>query len=221
MRGQMYDCYLDPNAALFGLRKGSEAIHVMCNPVTKMTMIVNNTFQQLNDIMLVATWYDYEGNETRLARGIEYMEASHTKKFFSLRRSLEDRMKDNGGFLYLQLFDRQGNPLSDNLYWYPDAQGEYSGLNKMGKAGIKVSSKVVAPGKMEITIHNPKGGPVAFFNRVALTDPKTGERLLPAFYSDNYLSVVPGQTKVITAEYPQQPGVMPKVEILGWNAVAE
>src|ERR1041384_1114979 len=32
MRGQMYDYYLDPNACLYGLRSGSENLHVMCNP---------------------------------------------------------------------------------------------------------------------------------------------------------------------------------------------
>lgn len=217
MRGQMYDCYLDPNACLFGLRKGSEAIHIMCNPATKMVMIVNNTFDQLNDLMQTATFYDYEGNSTDLAAEIDYIEASSARKFITLQKSLGGMLKDDGGFLHLQLFDKDGELLSDNLYWYPNEKGEYSGLNKMKKANTKVSSKVLAPGKMEVTISNPEGGPVAFFNRVALTDPKTGERILPAFYSDNYLSVVPGGTKTITVEYPGYSGGTPKVTVLGWN----
>lgn len=217
MRGQMYDYYLDPNACLFGLRKGSEMIHVMCNPVTKRSMIVNNSFKPVNDMMFVAKYYDIEGNETLLTQEIAYIEASDAKMLLPLGGMLKDRLKDDGGFLYLQLLDRHGKLLSDNFYWYPNAEGAYTGLNKMQKADIKVASKVLSPGKMEISITNPKGNPVAFFNRVSLIDSKTGERVLPAFYSDNYLSVVPDETKTITVEYTSQNGLVPAIEVKGWN----
>lgn len=216
MRGQMYDCYLDPNACLFGLRKGSEMIHVMCNPVTKRSMIVNNSFKPVNDMMFVAKYYDIEGNETLLTQEIAYIEASDAKMLLPLD-GINDKLKNDGGFLYLQLLDRHGKLLSDNFYWYPNAEGAYTGLNKMQKADIKVASKVLSPGKMEISITNPKGNPVAFFNRVSLIDSKTGKRVLPAFYSDNYLSVVPDETKTITVEYTPQNGLIPTIEVKGWN----
>ncbi|SHE72523.1 glycoside hydrolase family 2 protein [Dysgonomonas macrotermitis] len=217
MRGQMYDYYLDPNACLFGLRKGSEMIHIMCNPVTKQTMVVNNSFEPLNDMMLVAKHYDYAGNETLLTQEVLYMEASHSKKIIPLQKQLEEKLKEDGGFLYLQLLDRNQKLVSDNFYWYPNAKGEYTGLNKMNKTEIKVTSRIAASGKMEISITNAEKGPVAFFNRIAIVDSKTGERILPAFYSDNYISVVPGETKNITVEYTPQPDVTPKVVVLGWN----
>ncbi len=215
MRGQMYDYYLDPNACLFGLRKGSELVHIMCNPVTKRTMIVNNSFEPINDMMLVAKYYDIEGNETLLIQEIAYIDASDSKKIIPL--ALTDRLKDDGGFLYLQLLDRNGNQLSDNFYWYPNAEGKYTGLNKMKEADIKVSAKTIASGKVEISITNPKGGPVAFFNRVALVDAKTGERVLPAFYDDNYISVAPGETRTVTVDHQSQKGTGLKVSVYGWN----
>lgn len=217
MRGQMYDYYLDPNACLFGLRKGSEVLHVMCNPVTKYIMIVNNGFEAVNDMMLVAKYYDMEGNETSLMEILSYVEASDAKKISPIKTGLEKKLKEDGGFLYLQLLDRNGDLLSDNFYWYPNAEGKYTGLNKMKKADIKVSDKNIAPGKIEVKIDNPKDSPIAFFNRISLVDAKTGERILPAFYSDNYVSVVPGETKTVTIEYLPKPGVTPKIEVLGWN----
>ncbi len=217
MRGQMYDYYLDPNACLFGLRKGSEMLHVMCNPVTKRSMIVNNGFEQVNDMMFVARYYDMAGNETLLTQEIAYIDASDAKMLLPLKGMLEDKLKDDGGFLYLQLLDRSGKLLSDNFYWYPNAEGKYSGLNKMKKADISVSSKQLSAGKMEVSLTNPKGGAVAFFNRIALVDSKTGKRILPAFYNDNYISVVPGETKTITVEYAPQSGMTPKIKVLGWN----
>ena len=66
-------------------------------------------------------------------------------------------------------------------------------------------------------LKNPAGGPVAFFNRVSLVDPKTKERLLPVFYSDNYVSVLPGESKTITLDYTPKAGVTPEVSVRGWN----
>ncbi len=218
MRGQMYDYYLDPNACLFGLRKGSEMVHVMCNPVTKRSLIVNNCFTPINDMMFVARYFDIEGNETLLTQELAYIEPSDAKMLLPLQSMFEDKLKADGGFLYLELFDRHGQLLSDNFYWYPNAEGKYTGLDKMQKADITVTSKTLSPGKMEISITAAKGGPVSFFNRIAVVDAKTGDRILPTFYSDNYISVVPGQIKTITVEYPHSEGVTPKVVVKGWNS---
>lgn len=221
MRGQLYDYYLDPNAGLFGLRKGSELLHVMCNPATKRTMIVNNGFYPVEDLMFVAKFYDMDGNETILSQEIAYIEASDAKRISSLKSMLDERLRDEGGFLYLQLLDMDRNLLSDNFYWFPNAEGVYSGLKRLKKAPITVSTKFVADGKLEVTIANPKGSPVAFFNRVSLINPKTGERILPAFYSDNYVSVMPGNAKSITVEYPVLKVITPKVAVAGWNTETE
>lgn len=216
MRGQMYDYYLDPNACLFGLRKGSEMLHIMCNPVTKRTMIVNNGFEPVNDMMLVAKYYDIDGNETLLNQEIAYIDASDSKKIIPLPM-LEEKLKDDGGFLYLQLLDRNKKQLSDNFYWYPNAEGKYTGLNKMKEADLKISAKNIASGKIEVTLTNPKGGPVAFFNRIALVDAKTGERILPVFFDDNYISVAPGESRSVIVEYYPQNGANIQASVYGWN----
>ena len=47
---------------------------------------------------------------------------------------------------------------------------------------------------------NTFGSTVSFFNRVSLIDSGSGERLLPVFYSDNYVSVLPGETRKILVD---------------------
>lgn len=220
MRGQMYDYYLDPNACLFGTRKGSEMLHIMCNPVTGRIMIVNNGFEAVNDMMIVAKAYDIDGNETLLTQEIAYVEASDAKKVMTIKPALDKIIKEKGGFLYLQLLDVNKNVLSDNLYWYPDESGKYSGLNEMKEAKVNYSVKRISNDKIEVTITNPENNPIAFFSRISLLDSKTGERILPVFYDDNYVSVVPGATKKVIIDYIPQSGVNAKVSIKGWN-VAE
>ena len=68
-----------------------------------------------------------------------------------------------------------------------------------------------------VTLHNPAGGPIAFFNRLSLVDPSTHKRLLPVFYSDNYVSVLPGEDRRIVLDYEAGWHVLPQVSIRGWN----
>lgn len=218
MRGQMYDYYLDPNACLFGLRKGSEKLHIMCNPVDKRVMIVNNGFEALNDMMVVAKAYDIEGRETVINQEIAYIGASDAKKIIPIAPALQKVIDEKGGFLYLQLLDSKGRLLSDNFYWYPDKEGKYTGLNEMRKADIRVETKQMAEGKIQVSLSNAIGNPVSFFNRISLVDTKTGQRILPAFYSDNYLSVVPGQTISVTIDYFPEKGIHTQVIVHGWNS---
>lgn len=217
MRGQMYDYYLDPNACLFGLRKGSESLHIMSNPVTGRIMLVNNGFEPYNGLMISAKAYDTDGKETFITQEIAYINASCSKKIMPIKELLDEVIKYKGGFLSLQLTDLNKNVLSENFYWYPNADDKYIGLNEMKKAQVSVSAKALSDSKIEVTISNAKDNTVAFFNRISLIDGKTRERILPAFYDDNYISIIPGGEKKVVVEYNAISGTSPKVEVYGWN----
>jgi len=84
-----------------------------------------------------------------------------------------------------------------------------------------VEAKKAGPGKIEVTLSNAAGNPVAFFSRIALIDPRTKKRILPAFFSDNYISIVPGAGRTIIVDYtPAAGSPMPVISVKGWN-VAE
>lgn len=108
--------------------------------------------------------------------------------------------------------------LSENIYWIPDAKGNYSGLQKMASAQLQTSARKTAEGKIEVTLSNPAKAPLAFFNHLSLVDPSTHQRILPVFYSDNYISVRPGCQKKIMLEYqPKASQSLPQLSVAGWN----
>ena len=64
----------------------------------------------------------------------------------------------------------------------------------------------------------PAGAPVAFFNRISLVDANGHHRLLPVFYSDNYVSILPGEQKTVTIDYDAaRIKAKPVVSVSGWN----
>lgn len=217
MRGQMYDYYLDPNACLYGLRKGSQPLHIAYNPVDGMITGINNTFKTVRNLMLVVKTYDMAGKDSVLTQVFISIGPSSTQKFLTLKKQIDALRQKQGLFLNLELLNTDKKVISSNLYWLPDNDGEYSGLQKMHKAALNVSAKQVSNGKVQVTLSNPDNAPVAFFNRLALINAETKQRILPAFASDNYLSVLPGETKTITIDYPQSANQNMLLNIKGWN----
>jgi mannosylglycoprotein endo-beta-mannosidase len=222
LRGQMYDYYLDPNACLYGLRSGSEPLHVMYNPVDSMVTLVNNGFETKRDMMLVVDAYDMAGKKTPVTQVIVEINPSSSKRYLPINGLVKQLGKQQGMFLSLQLQDLNKRVISNNFYWLPDAKGEYSGLQRMAKTTVGVTAKQTTSGKIAVTLTNPANAPVAFFNRLALVNPKTQKRILPVFYSDNYVSVLPGESKTVTLDYTPSPEVpAPVVSLEGWNVAKQ
>ena len=218
MLGQMYDVYLDPNACLFGLREGSKPLHIMYDPVAGSAIVVNNHFSEADHLRITATVYDCKGHKKIIAQSVLNAPACGITNCSVFKKKLTAMSKKKGAFLSLSLYDTEKDTLLDeNLYWLPDKNGTYSGLAGMPKATIIASQKMVSKGVMEVTLENPAAGPLAFFIRVSLVDPETNERILPVFCNNNYISVPPGQQRVVTVEFTPRDGVAPTAVLEGWN----
>ncbi len=220
MRGQMYDYYLDPNACLYGLRKGSEPLHVMMNPLDSMVTIVNNGFTTRNNLMVQAKAYDMDGKDYFYSQVFNSVGPSSVRRLFPMNEFLTKLDKKEGVFVSLRILDQKQNILSENIYWLPGKDGEYSGLKNIKQTPLKVAAIDQKNGKVAVTLSNANGNPVAFFNRVALINGNSGERILPAFYDDNYVSILPGESKTVTVEYTGKQNNL-AVEVYGWNVAKQ
>lgn len=215
LRGQMYDYYLDPNACLYGLHNGSEPLHIMLNPVDSMVMIANNTFTTQRNLMVSVKMYDMQGTEKMVTEVFNEIGPTNVRKYVPIGHALARAGKKDGVFLSLRLLDINKNVVSNNLYWLPDSAGNYTGLQHMPAAKPTIKAVKQGEGKIAVTITTPAGGPVAFFNRLSAVDAVTHERILPSFYSDNYVSVLPGESTTVIIDYPTT--AKAAVEVEGWN----
>ena len=219
MRGQMYDYYLDPNACLYGLRSGSEPVHVMYNPVAGTVMTVNNSFEPVKNATLIIRSWDMEGKVTQVGQEPINLSASAFNNSIVIKETIDKLRANKGIFLSLELLSVGKQLLSHNIYWLPDAGGQYTGLQELKPAALSVTTRKVAPGKMEVLISNDRNNTVAFFNRISLLHPQTKERITAAFYSDNYITVLPGGEKKVIIEWDGKL-LKPLMSVKGWN-VAE
>jgi hypothetical protein len=212
MRGQMYDYYLDPNACLYGLHAASEPVHVAFNPVEEKLCLTNS-----GDRRPVRVWakaYTMEGRETALFEAQATAAADTTVVVADLRDAM-DRLRADKGIFLLVGADAAGKALSHNLYWLPDSSGHYSGLQRMEAANVEVHIRATGNGEAEVTLRNPGRIP-AFFIRLSVTDTR-GRRVLPSFYDDNYVSLMPGEARTIKVAWPVSKIHVPTLCVDGWN----
>lgn len=216
LRGQMYDYYLDPNACLYGLHAGNQPLHGMFSFGDSAVYIANNTWDKKDNLMLIIKAFDMQGKEHLITQVFCEAIPQNTKRIMSVKAAIKAMGKNEGMFLTIQLLNLSKTIIDENTYWLPDQNGNYTGLNKMPQAPLHIQCKKIADGKLEVELQNPDNAPLAFFNRLSVIDPKTGKRLLPSFYNDNYVTVLPGAKKIITIDYPEQTGKI-AVSVAGWN----
>ena len=69
-----------------------------------------------------------------------------------------------------------------------------------------------------VTLTNT-GSSVAFFVRLQILKGPGGEEVLPVLWEDNYISLLPGETRVVSATYLVRDlgGARPTLVVSGWN----
>jgi hypothetical protein len=106
-------------------------------------------------------------------------------------------------FIRLRLKDKAGKVVSENVYWRGNKRKDFTALNSLKPADVKVVSsaeKVNGKQRVKAQIVNGKAG-VAFAVRVQVLNARTGEQVLPAFISDGYFTLMPGESRNVNVEF--------------------
>jgi len=116
----------------------------------------------------------------------------------------------------LEARSASGQLLSDNLYWLAATSAAYRQLNHLPPANLAVTASVAGSGKIRVRLQN-NGTMAALQNKLTLVNAADGTRILPAYYSDNYLSLLPGESREVDIEYSPAASGQPAVNLRGWN----
>jgi hypothetical protein len=120
----------------------------------------------------------------------------------------------------LDVTDAKGAPVSDNFYWWSKQESSLREMDAMPNADVHASMPAIAPGNngeesMQVRLQN-SGSVPAILVKLTLIDAKTGERILPAYYSENYVSLLPGETRAVTVQFHSH-DEKPTLSLRGWN----
>ena len=224
---QTYDYYFDTGAGYFGLKTGNQPVHAVwdCRTGTNLDNIVlsNATPNDLEDVKTVVKLYDLNGvliyENTYVTESLE----SDTRPI-TLGKVPNPEGSTPVKFLKLFVYDKTGKQLSENFYWMNSATYQaYADLNTLARVDLTANivdvSKTGTDNFVNITLKNDSDSP-ALMAHLKVVSNADGKQVLPVFYSDNYISLMPGESKTITAEFNDKyvnGGY--HVEMDGWNIV--
>jgi exo-1,4-beta-D-glucosaminidase len=233
----LYDYYLMPAGGYFGTKKACEPIHVQYSYDDKSVVAVNTTSQPQRNLKLAAQVYDINLVEKFSQETEVDLAADSNFRAFSV-----PQIKDLSAtyFLKLTLQGPAGKIVSSNFYWLSTADdvldtnktkwyytpvssyADMTQLEKLPPVKLVVSGRAMRRGGEQIahvTLSNPSNS-LAFFVHLQIKQGSSDRDVLPIIWDDNYISLLPGERRDVTATYKltdlgKGPAVL-KVE--GWNS---
>ncbi|MGZ4816583.1 MAG: glycosyl hydrolase 2 galactose-binding domain-containing protein, partial [Terriglobales bacterium] len=214
---QILNSDYDTQSSFYGVKKACEPIHVQLDLSNYNVDVVNTTRDSLSGLAVSLNVYGLDNKVLLHKDGTVNAAADSTTNAFT--PELAPLLGTGVGIVKLELKNASGQLLSDNLYWIGGNSRSYRALNKLPQATVTAtatSSKSGNSNVVRVQLKN-NGNTVALMNKLTLLNATTGERILPAYYNDNYISLLPGETREISIEYPASAGSNPEIGLRGWN----
>jgi hypothetical protein len=123
-------------------------------------------------------------------------------------------------FIRLKL-TRGSDTVSENFYWRGLEDGNYRALRDLPRVKLESTTRMEHQGSrwlLTTELHNVAAQP-ALMVRLKAVREKSGDRILPALYSDNYIALMPGERRTIHTELADADtrGENPRVVVEGFN----
>jgi len=242
--GHLFDYYLNPGGAYFGAKHGLRPLNVIFDYYatgdrqTAYVYVTNQSIEPRRGLKVSVKVYNLDGSE-KFSREFPdfHIGADTSAVLFAVPRVAD---VSPVYFVRCQIRDGSGALLADNLYWQSTTDDElgdpandkafylnqkswsdFTPLNHMPGARVSMHAESASVGQQTtatISVSNNSNS-VAFFLRVEVTRGEDGEAVLPILYEDNYVTLLPKESRTIKAHFSNAAldGRLPAIRIEGYN----
>jgi Exo-beta-D-glucosaminidase Ig-fold domain/Concanavalin A-like lectin/glucanases superfamily/Glycosyl hydrolases family 2/Glycosyl hydrolases family 2, sugar binding domain/Glycosyl hydrolases family 2, TIM barrel domain len=217
---QIYSSDYDTAAAYYAVKKACEPLHAQLN-LPDFTLAVTNISRVAQSHLTLHARIVSLDNR-RLAERVDTVDVAANSVATLPRLDLEPLLAREGLVLVkLTLTDSRGATLSDNLYWQGKDAASQRRLLELHPQSVSVTARGHRDGEdthVDVLLRNQGGAP-ALAAKITMLDAQ-GSRVLPVYYEDNYVTLLPGESRRIEVRCPASSGDCVKVALRGWNAEA-
>ena len=201
-----WDHSLGLTAAFFAQKSALAPLHAQYDYLDNAVSLMNDT-PEVRNVEVTAEVYDF--NSKRLsAKTVKATAAAETcADLFTLAlpanltpvHFIRLAVKENGKEVDSTVYWRSTSAYSGPKKMDGPATAGFESLEDLPKATLDVKTAKTAKG-LAFTVENT-GKFLAFLTKIQILD-AAGRQLKPAFYTDNWLILMPGETKTVEAEFP-------------------
>ncbi len=237
---QLFDYYLDQGGSYYGAKKANEPLHVQYSYDNKSVVVVNQRHGSAASLGVKVDLFNLDGT-AKFSRTVNGLTAPGDGGKVSALTIPAVTGLSATYLARLILTDSAGKEIDRNVYWLStkndvinwsgntwyyvptSSYANLTGLAKLAPATVTATatSTTNADGTTTttVTLRNTTGGKTpAFFVDVHIVD-ANGKVVLPVRWTDNEVSLWPGESTTLTATYRTADlnGSAPSVRVAGWN----
>ncbi|MBV8156986.1 MAG: glycoside hydrolase family 2, partial [Dyella sp.] len=236
----LYDYFMNPAGAYFGAKKANERVHIQYSYDSKGVVLVNHSLDDVHGLQATIRVRNLDGS-VRYEKHLQDIDlaGNHTKPLETLP-SVAGLSPTY--FVELDLAGSDGKPVSRNVYWLSTRQdvldwakstwyltpltqyADLTALQSLPAATSEVHATTHREGKNDVTtvtLSVPASSKtVALFQHVSIRHGAHGNLALPILWNDNDVTLWPGESITLTAQYASQE-IEPVVEVSGWNVAPQ
>jgi hypothetical protein len=213
----------DTQSSYYGVKKACEPLHVQLDLADYEVAVINTSNDSQPGLLASANVYSLDNK--LLLHQEQRTDAAADTSTNEFKLDLAPLLSSQGIVLVkLELRNSADASLSENLYWVGMDSASYRGLNRLPQVPLTATAKSVRAGEnVRVRVQLENGGQaVVLAAKLTLFNGSDGSRILPAYFTDNYLSLLPGERREIDIEYPASAGHgAARLAIRGWNAAKQ
>jgi len=238
----LYDYYMYPAGGYFGTRKACEPLHVQYSYDDRGVVVVNTSQQSVAGLTVSAQAFDFN-LEKLFSREVKTNAGPDSAATVLTLPNFSAQSRSTVYFLRLTLIDSADKEISSNFYWLPAKLAvidwdntpdsaftpvktfeDLTALNKLPIVKLEASvtrEKNAANDQVRVSLHNPSKS-LAFQVHLGIRLSGSAEEILPVLWEDNYLTLLPGESRTLTARYLGKDALKKPAELVvgGWNVEA-
>ena len=235
----LYDYHLDAGAGYFAVKKACEPLHIQYSYDDLSIEVVNSTYAPAAGLHAGLRVFNLTGKEIYSAQAVVESAPDSAQRVFSIPENLfqdADRIL----FVDLTLADASGAVVSRNFYWVPttltsfdwpktdythtpaERNEDLAALTNLPPAKVTSRAEIeTTPNGRELRLHLDNASAVLAFQISAAARTPSGGLIAPVFWSDNWIELLPGESRTLTATLPETAPADFIVQIEGWNIAPE
>jgi exo-1,4-beta-D-glucosaminidase len=231
---QLYDYYLMPSGAFYGARQGCQPVNAIYHYGNRAVYLTNDTLANIPAVTLHTRLYSQDSkivfqhdsklacpeNSTTEALILPPLGQDGTVYFLDLSVTGPNGVMARN-FYWLSAKPDVLDPAKGDWTWMPNKTfADFTALGTLPIAPVTLTTEFRPGDKAECLVKlTNQSDKIAFFIELQLVRDKTGEPVLPVLWDDNYVSLLPHESRTLKARYAPADlgGEKPKVVVQGWN----